>query len=179
MNVRVVQARKSKLLRTLAEFVVEVEQIAGRVLEDQIVLRISEEEQFKLYQLQLWSWQYKLTVELIVTELLTFWAARMPQKFKRQRGRLGVRIATLTSKKSKEFLHVRMDELYPEHENEHEWRVAQVMALVPSSGDREFRVSDPRHFMRQYSARILETRQRIQSAKRKYGRMPYRDNAFR
>lgn len=179
MNVTTVQTRRARLTRCLAEFVVEVEQIAGRLLEDQLVLRLSFEDQYKLYQLQIWSWQHKVSVELIVNELLTFWSARMPKKFKRQRGRLGVRVATLTSAKSKEFLNVRLDELYPQHENEHEWRVAQVMAIVPSSGDREFRVSDPKHFMRQYSARVLETRHRIQTAKRKYGRMPYRDNPFR
>lgn len=172
------QDRKARATKLLAAFVSQTEQIASSVLRDKITFRITEQDQFKLYQLQIWAWRYKVPVAYVVRTLLVYWQARMPRHFKRKKGALGLRISTLVGVKSKNYLLQRLQEEFPNNENEAEWRVQNIMSLVPSAGDRDIAVVSPNQFMKEYIARVHQSRERITKAKAKFKRRAFRDNPF-
>lgn len=152
----------------------KIEVAASQVLQDKIVIRCNNHDRLKLYNIWVWSEKYKLPLQVVLSEILSFWLAKIRKK--RKRGTLGVRISTLVSKASKNYLLLRLQELYPSNEHLTQWREDQINVLAASQlGD--FSCDDISAYVVQYKEYINESRTTIRELSTKY-KKPFRNNPF-
>lgn len=157
-------------------FVSTVSLTIGKILGETFSFYPSQNEGYRLYQLQIWSWRYKIPLEILLRELLTHWHSKL--SFKRPKGRLGVRVATLVGAKSKEFLLTRLAELYPHQENVREWQMGQQSLIVPTTNALAFTDTSPFSYIKHYTKDVVATRKKLTDAQKVFSRRVYRDSCW-
>lgn len=98
-----------------------VSQIASEEFQKRIY-RISDMDGMRLLRLKLWSRRYKVSIRFILQVLIPFWTRQFNKAGRFRSSSLGVRIITLTGRKSEEVLKEAIATAYPARENELEWR---------------------------------------------------------
>jgi hypothetical protein len=87
-------------------------------------------DELRLLTLAVWAERYKVSLEFVVTTLVTFWSKVVRAK---ARGGIGVKIWTLVGKKSHEVLLEEIARQYPNKENEDEWRWKKRLQQVEAN----------------------------------------------
>lgn len=172
--------------------------------DDRLSLYFTDKDRIRLLTLRVWEKKYKIDTLTMLHILIPFWDRFMNKRVKRISKSLGVRVATLTGKKSEQILVDTLHQTFPNQENVALWMSSQREQIIsdelkrvkksdkfgprvdPSSmeddetgkilGLTDF--SSPAKYLRYYRKWIRKEqaqRDRIQNEMRKY---PYRNNPF-
>jgi len=153
----------------------ELEQVCQALFPDRVIIRCSDHDKLKLFNLRIWAAQNHISLYLAVKELLTFWRSR--NHYPRRPGTLGVRISTLCGKKSKAYLESRVGELFPGNEHLAIEKDAIIRSFISGShipDEDEYSAVD---FVNQYRQAIQRFRDQ-ESLTRKRIVKPFRGNPF-
>jgi hypothetical protein len=153
-----------------------------------VMLYLSEGDQLRLLTLRAWEMKYKVSLKFILSTLLPFWQSFLKNKTKKISRGLGVRISTLTGKKSEQILRDAISRTYPDNENVLVWMAERREEIIQCELERMhtgirikslLKFSSPQKYFRHYQNRIQEEallREQIEDRMKKFN---YRDNPFR
>ena len=97
----------------------ELERIVGDMRDESFSFyKLPDNERYRLLRLRVWAECYQVDMDYIIRKLLPFWANWIPKHSKTLRGQgLGVRISTLTGKKSEQLLQDFIKQDFPSNQN--------------------------------------------------------------
>lgn len=177
----------SKVIGVLAETLRE--DFEGRRL---YVSSMPKETRYRLYQFWIWKQRYKVSIRWMLNVLLPVYHKRM-QKIVPGKGSnsLGVRIPTLTGKKSGEIIEMAVDNFFPSGGNyteELQERRRQLVADRTEGDDEDFVVRrkelqdfpTPEAYAKYYARRIKRSRKATAKVVKTLEKnpKPYRGNPF-
>src|SRR4051812_36549240 len=107
-------------LKPLAKrFQQEVEEALAKIRGHKVRLYLPESDMYRLLKLKTWSQVYSVDLRYILVKLLPFWQQFIRKRTKRIKSEgLGIRVGTLTGKKSEEMLINFIHEDFPSGQNE-------------------------------------------------------------
>lgn len=173
-------------------FIQEVEAALSKMKDEKVRLFLPQNDKYRLLKLKLWTEKYSVDLYYIISKLVPIWASfiRRQSKALKSQG-LGVRVATLTGKKSEQLLQDLIAKDFSSDQNKLLHRINEqnrILNEVVESKDGIKTESDsvknildfpsPKGYMRYYKRRIrrqLKYRNLIIEEMMKY---PYRGNPF-
>ena len=95
------------------------------------VVRITPDDLKRLLVLWVWSERYHLPLTYVIEVLVGRWRGITTRHRRKSKvNTLGVRVITLTSRKSEQMLVEHIQQHFPNHENEFEWRLQKQLRLL-------------------------------------------------
>lgn len=135
-------------------------------------MNLKRPDQLRLLNLWIWSRRYHVSPAWVVKTLLGYWKG----VYKRE-GPLGVRLAVLTGKTSREILQKQVERAYPNQENLKSWKSDQRLAYNRFALVDKFQAlaaKNPAQYLADYQEAVIAMREN----KRKPTR-PYRDSPWK
>ena len=148
--------------------------------------RVSETDSYKLLRLLVWSTRYHVSLEFVVSSILSVLTKSAERRTgKRSRG-LGVTISVLTGEVAHTILKERIAKEYPAGENVYamlEEKQAELISLLAKEeigrprGPLAYKYADD--YVRAYKAAIRRRKKKRERIEEKIASMPFRGNPFR
>jgi hypothetical protein len=184
---------KSELNMLCDSFRQEVEEVVSKIRKDKFrFYTLPQNECYRLLRLRVWVELYQVDLTYILNRLLPFWKTWIPKKSKSIASQgLGVRIATLTGKKSEQMLQefikqdfpsdqhkalrrsYRQNDLLDKYMNESEDGIKTV-----NQDKTLFDFVNPRGYLQYYRRRIRNQQYRRDALIQQFQLRPYRGNPF-
>jgi hypothetical protein len=184
---------KSELNMLCDSFRQEVEEVVSKIRGERFrFYQIPQNELYRLLRLRVWVERYQVDLTYILSKLLPFWKTWIPKKTKSLVGQgLGVRISTLTGKKSeqllKEFIgqdfpsdqHKALRRSYLQNELLDKCMNASEDGIKTANQDKSlFDFTNPRGYLQYYKRRIRHQQFKRERIVQQFKERPYRGNPF-
>jgi hypothetical protein len=178
---------------TANTFAQRVETALSTYRKDKVRLFLPDKEKYRLLKLRVWMERYNVDLLYILERLIPLWEGFIKRRTKALKSQgLGVKVATLTGKKSEQFLKDMVDRDYPSDTNKELVRINKQNRILnreksvvedgiktKSDGMKNlFDFNSPKGYMQYYKRRISRQthhREHIIQLLKKY---PYRGNPF-
>jgi len=165
-KVRVQLERECYIWQHIVE--AELSRVVGRTIR----MRLTRLDQQRLLTLRAWATRYKVSLHFILSLLLSFW---LKKGFKnRTDSYLGVRISSLTGKRSKRLLEDEVLKQFPNNEHIAAWKSERLLELCFAPFSMAV-TSNPEQFGEAY-VEAIKKRQAEAEPRQKWLRRPFRDN---
>ena len=119
MNKEELVDRELRYLKSITrEYVLHTENVVSELRNNHTTLWLTELDKCRLLTLRTWEMKYKVDLKTILQILLPFWEGFLKRRTNNINTKgLGIRITTLTGKKSEQVLKQGTSKLYPNQEN--------------------------------------------------------------
>ncbi len=195
MNLRqLARTEAEELDASCKKFATKVERSISRVKGSKFTFSygLSINESRRLLKLKVWSERYSVSLDYILGRMLPFWESFIQRKTRRAKSRgLGVRIATLTGKKSEQMLQLFIQQDFPAETHILLARQNKQQAIlsrmdkpedgIPTSSDFSKTMFDfpyPGSYLQYYRRRMKKQAKRIERITQEFQKYPYRGNPF-
>lgn len=195
MKIRDLAQEEHDNLKLLAQaFTSEVEKVLSKMRHEKVRLFLPENEQYRLLKLRVWTEIYSVDLKYILERLLPFWQQFVRKRTKRIRSEgLGVRVGTLTGKKSAEMLRNFIIEDFPAGQNEILRRAHLqekiISRILDSRSKNEIKTTadvargvldfpDPKGYLQYYNRRIRKLNEAREDIIEEMIKRPFRGNPF-
>lgn len=176
-------------------FQIEVESVISKIKDKNFkFFKLPQNEMYRLLRLRVWMERYQVDLPYILGKLLPFWQSWIPKRSRRPNtGQgLGVRISTLTGKKSEQMLQdfIKMD--FPSEQNKllqrshrqetilnRELNQSEDGIKVASDSSKNlFDFPNPKGYLQYYRRHLRRQRDRRDEIIQEFKKRPYRGNPF-
>jgi hypothetical protein len=195
MKIKHLAKRETKALDTLCDvFQLEVESVVIKIKGEKFkFFSLPQNESYRLLRLRVWMERYQVDLPYILGKLLPFWQQWIPKKSKALRGQgLGVRISTLTGKKSEQMLQDFIKQDFPSDQNKllkrsfmqemilgRELDTSEDGIKVASDSTKTlFDFPNPKGYLQYYRRHLRRQRDRREHIIQEFKKRPYRGNPF-
>lgn len=176
------------------EFMGKVAKDLGKIRKQEVRLYITMQDRYRLLKLKVWADKYKVPLIFILSTLIPLWESFIQRRSRQvKREGLNVRVATLTGKKSEQFLQEAIRKEFPDGANKRLWiakhreriLATKVLSLQDKellsrsqkvSGLEEF--TTPRKYIAYYRRRVRYLNSVREKVIQQMEERPYRSNPF-
>jgi len=168
----------------------EVERVVSKLRKEKFrFFNLPQNERYRLLKLRNWQEMYSVDLNYILGKLLPLWESWLPKKSKRSiHGYgLGIRLATLTGKKSEQMLQEFIKQDFPSEQNKTMRRsYKQDVILKKYLSEDGIRTESktlldfghPKGYLQYYRKRMQRQNARIDKITQEFQKRPYRGNPF-
>lgn len=172
----------------------EVERVLSKIRGRKVRLFLQEGDMYRLLKLRSWSEMYSVDLKYILQKLLPFWEQFLRKKTKRIKSEgLGIRVGTLTGKKSEEMLVNFIHEDFPSGQNELFKRASRQEKIIGKVFDRKnkdavktegdisrglFDFPDPKGYLQYYKRKMRKEQEIREEVVDEMSKRPFRGNPF-
>lgn len=172
----------------------EVERAVSKLRDENFrFYSLPKNELYRLLRLRVWETRYQVDLFYIIAKLLPFWEKWIPKRSKSLRTKgLGVRIATLTGKKSEQMLQAAIEQDFPSGQNitlRRNWKQTVLLEKemeegvedgikVKSEDKNLFDFRRPAGYLQYYQRKIKRQRAKRDRIIQEFKKRPFRRNPF-
>jgi hypothetical protein len=183
---------KSELNLLCDSFRQEVEETISKIRNDKFRFYVlPQNEQYRLLRLRVWTERYQVDLTYILSRLLPFWKKWIPNKSRAIASQgIGVRIATLTGKKSEQMLQEFIKQDFPSDQHKLLRRSFLQNELLDKymessdgikTGSKSKNLFDfvrPAGYLQYYRRRMRRQHDEREELSKQFKERPYRGNPF-
>lgn len=167
-----------------SRFLKEVINTLEIIRKEKVHIYLTQKDMYRLLILRSWTIKYKVSLEYILRNILTFWEAFVQRRSRKMKSvGLNVMVSTLTGNKSEEILKQFITKDFPNSLNISIWKTAEqerIFRIKHDDGIKTIRkeAKTLSRYVKQYKTykrKENNRRERIEGLFQKY---PYRDNPF-
>jgi hypothetical protein len=112
-----IERELERLPRIVKDYTQKVETVLSSISKEKVKLWLSKQDEYRLLTLRTWELKYKVDLTNILQILLPFWNTLVKTRSRKVLKGLGIRVTTLTGKKSEQVLKEKLLLQYPHQEN--------------------------------------------------------------